>query len=101
MKLHDYVRKLYEGGQIDDNEYTDFQKRYQTSEGEEKVQEQVRPDFGTSEGSQYEPHEKSPEPNEGYDEYMTVEPGEQNFPEGEDALSRQEYMRALKKRKKD
>jgi hypothetical protein len=103
MKLPEHVRKLYEGGQIGEDEYADFQARYKTSEGEEQKREQEAPSFAPEEGSKYEPHDDSPLPSQGFDEYMTQQVGEEykpSFDENADMTSREEFAREIKRDKR-
>lgn len=64
MKLKDHVKKLYEGGLIDESEYGDFNARYSLSDGKEQKSEQVQPGMGQ--------HPESSMPSKGPDEYLTT-----------------------------
>jgi hypothetical protein len=103
MKLPEHVKKLYEGGLIDGDEYADFQARYHTSEGEEKPESQEMPSFESEEGSKHTEHHESPLPSQGFDEYMTQQVGEEykpSFDENADMTSREEFAREIKRNKR-
>lgn len=94
MKLKDHVQKLYEGGQISQDEHEEFHARYRTSEGEERVEEQQSPALGS--------HAESPMPSQGPDEYLTstyndyrndAEPEEMTEPS-------REFLDAFRKKKR-
>lgn len=66
----------------------------------EYLRSQVNPEMSSEDGSKHTEHNDSPMPEEGYDRYMTVEPGDEHGQEGdEDALSRQELLMELRRRK--
>jgi hypothetical protein len=103
MKLPEHVKKMYEGGLIDGDEYADFKARYQLQDGEEKKQDQEAPSFAPEEGSKYEPHHEAPLPNPGYDRDMTQEVGEEYHPSEnpDDAqIARQEFATELRREKR-
>lgn len=102
MKLPEHVKKLYEGGLIDDKEYGDFKSRYDLQDGEKESQDkQEQPSFSTDSGSRYEPHNDSPLPSDGYDEEMTQKVGEENQPSDDaDPFSRQEFASELRREKR-
>jgi hypothetical protein len=102
MKLPEHVKKLYEGGLIDEKEYADFTARYHTSEGEEQKDMQMMPAMGSEDGSKHTEHHDSPMPSKGFDPYLTsmdndyrddAEPEEMQEPS-------REFLDALRKRKR-
>ncbi len=102
MKLPEHVKKLYEGGLIDEKEYQDFNARYHTAEGEEKPMMQEMPAMGTEDGSKATTRGMSPMPSQGADEYLidTNDNTERNDSESEqvDEPSR-EFLDAIKRRR--
>lgn len=102
MKLPEHVKKLYEGGLIDEKEYSDFQARYHTSEGEEKKEEQPAPSMSSEEGSKHTMHSDSPLPSPGDDPYLTSEYNDYRNdaePEEMEEPSR-EFLDALRRRRR-
>jgi hypothetical protein len=72
MKLPEHIKKLYEGGLIDEKEYQDFNARYHTSEGPEQREEQPMPAMGSEDGSKRTEHQDSEMPSKGADPYLTA-----------------------------
>lgn len=104
MKLPEHVKKMYEGGVIDKEEYEDFQARYDLQDGhKEEHKDQEHPSMESEEGSKHTEHYLSPLPEQGYDQDMTQHVGEEYQPsEDEDAdiISREEFARELKREKR-
>jgi hypothetical protein len=101
-KLPEHVKKMYEGGLIDHEEYEDFKARYQLQDGEEHKADQEHPDFSEDSGSRHEPHHESDLPSPGHS-HMSQEVGEEYTPtessEG-DLISREEFVNAVKRDKR-